>query len=77
MTAKLSHEEQLAFPSDMSDGMTLRDYFAGQALASMDAGTKKIMHASAVEAGEDMTASIATACYELADAMLAERERAK
>lgn len=42
-------------------GMTLRDYFAGQALASMRA-----------EFVTDRTAQLA---YEYADAMLAEREK--
>ena len=43
-------------------GMTLRDYFAGQALASFTSGTRK--------AHED-----AGKAYRIADAMLAERER--
>ena len=47
-------------------GMTLRDWFAGQALAGMVAGSR----------GLDITIEqFATESYSLADAMLAERER--
>ena len=58
-----------AFPSAAIDpafgGMTLRDWFAGQALAAMS------------RLGDDDTTarSIAYDAYLLADAMLAERER--
>ena len=50
-------------------GMSLRDYFAGQALAGilLDAGTARQV--------EDHT--IAKSAYRLADAMLAEREKSK
>jgi len=42
-------------------GMTLRDWFAGQALAG-------------VCAGPEFNGDIAALCYEMADAMLTERE---
>lgn len=50
-------------------GMTLRDWFAGQALDGMMAkyGTNS-------EGGAALTAIV---CYAAADAMLAEREKAK
>jgi len=54
-----------AFPAldarEFLSGMTLRDYFAGQALASL--------------AGEQSTTATVEYCYELADAMLKEREK--
>jgi len=51
-------------PAGMQDGMTLRDWFAGQALAGL------LAHAS----GEDPHKAPEMA-YRLADAMLAEREK--
>ena len=62
-----------AFPSEAGSqnfgrsGMTLRDWFAGQALAGIAAD---YIEADAVDASE-----YASACGELADAMLAEREK--
>ena len=52
---------------EASTGMSLRDWFAGQALAGW----------LAVETGTIMgyEPSIAKGCYDLADAMLAEREK--
>lgn len=60
-----------AFPSHGSmgevahQGMTLRDYFAGQALAGVNADPSS---------REDSVRSIAESAYVLADAMLAARE---
>lgn len=49
-------------------GMSLRDWFAGQALAASDW----------TSGGGEITASkYSAACYEFADAMLAEREKVK
>lgn len=75
----MTHPENYAFPVAPGDvpywqpGMTLRDYFAAQALASVgtwmpahggyDLGSKAAMHARALWA------------YEQADAMLAERAK--
>lgn len=59
-----------AFPGTHTDGMSLRDYFAGQALTGVIAAVCDGKHAAA-KTGE----VIATACYELADAMLAERSK--
>ena len=47
-----------------SSGMTLRDYFAGQALAGLIASPEHTLHEATVLAG---------AAYIAADAMLAER----
>jgi hypothetical protein len=55
-----------AFPRPMvaaAPGMTLRDWFAGQALAGISA-----------QYGTGDAAMIAVECYEHADAMLAARE---
>ena len=52
-------------------GMTLRDYFAGQALPS-------VMHLCARDTlapAESITQSFARKAYEIADAMLAERAK--
>jgi hypothetical protein len=49
-----------------SEGMTLRDYFAGQALISM------LRDSWALGQGAN---NIAKHCYQYADAMLAEKER--
>lgn len=50
------------------NGMTLRDYFAGQALAGFMANTRR----PTTIAPDD-----AEWCYRIADAMLAEREKSK
>lgn len=49
----------------VSDGMSLRDWFAGQALASMDTDGWTLIGMQ----------SIAQRAYDLADAMIAEREK--
>lgn len=51
-------------------GMTLRDYFAGQALIHCEQ-----LVTGAASAGSKMAA--AQYCYEIADAMLAERSKSK
>lgn len=48
-------------------GMTLRDYFAGQALAGFLADSKVV----------DTPSEMARGAYKMADAMLAEREKEK
>jgi len=54
-------------PYHVTDGMTLRDYFAGQALTGyMVTGTDCIM---------PQPKDIAEYIYKVADAMLAEREK--
>jgi hypothetical protein len=47
------------------NGMTLRDYFAGQALASINLG---------IGVSDDFYSRTAKHCYALADAMLKARE---
>jgi hypothetical protein len=56
-----------AFPSyaDSSSGMTLRDYFAGQALV-------KVATSTSLDVSSER---IAEWCYKLADAMLEAREK--
>ena len=56
------------------NGMTLRDYFAGQALAGLLANpTLDVTNKSGD--GESDSDIIAKACFYFADAMLAEREK--
>ncbi len=68
-----------AFPSSDTDtdvGMSLRDYFASQALVCFS--SRKILLAIRSEAaanGIEVPDAIACAVYELADAMLRERKR--
>lgn len=63
-----------AFPSNddgiQNDGMTLRDWFAGQALAGLLGNADYKLHA---EDGEDIPKLIAAQVYEMADAMLKAR----
>lgn len=52
------------------DGMTLRDYFAGQALA----GLKCLAYPLEYYTEKDELKATARTCYKYADAMLTERE---
>lgn len=64
-----------AFPtSAINSGMSLRDYFAGQALAGLiaNAETPDLLIGLGFKGSKDMTAECA---YAHADAMLAHRER--
>jgi hypothetical protein len=51
------------------EGMSLRDWFAGQALAGM------LSHQSAASIDGPASDIVAGAAFQFADAMLAERER--
>jgi hypothetical protein len=52
-------------------GMTLRDWFAGQALASV---AEAVIEGMAENGPHDPSADIAWVCYQIADAMLKARE---
>lgn len=75
------HDNPQAFPhgnpTDGGDiGMTLRDYFAGQALAgSMGSRDARSWEAAAKKLGIEPDAALARGMYLIADAMLAERKR--
>ena len=57
-------------------GMTLRDYFAGQALPTILAALiAKPAHETAPFTQEERAAGVARASYEIADAMLAEKDK--
>jgi hypothetical protein len=73
-------DNPMAFPSglpvgqqQMQEGMTLRDYFAGQALAGAMAGSTGL---GSMEKHERIALflQVAEAIYEIADAMLAVRQ---
>jgi hypothetical protein len=57
-----------AFPSSEYHGMTLRDWFAGQALAGL--------FADAPLNPDVLWSDVSRAAYEVADAMIAERGKA-
>ncbi|AWM37056.1 hypothetical protein C1280_08495 [Gemmata obscuriglobus] len=58
-------------------GMTLRDYFAAAALAPiMQRNTTNFIKSTANELGVSVSEAFASAAYDLADAMLAERAKA-
>ena len=67
--------------SQLYEGMTLRDYFAGQALISYSSkSNRESMKNLAMEKDIPFTAdmideTIAKACYLMADAMLKERDK--
>ena len=54
-------------------GMTLRDWFAGQALVGLDNEDRSAIVSVAPE--RDVAETMAHMAYRIADAMLAERER--
>lgn len=55
------------------EGMTLRDWFAGQALGAIITATSNGQHHPARE-GQSLIEGMAQDAYELADAMLAARK---
>ena len=61
--------------SDWVSGMTLLDYFAGQALASLDAATCVAMLEQAQARQITPEHSMALYCYDIAEAMIAEKRR--
>jgi hypothetical protein len=66
-----------AFPYEQGtwhkSGMTLRDYFAGQALAGLTASPNCMRQTG--QSHDDLMYTIASVAYKAADAMLAERNR--
>lgn len=70
-----------AFPNEGGDfsglhadpGMTLRDYFAAQALTGMMANPDTFKNEKA--GGAELRARLTGSCYAIADAMLAERSK--
>ncbi len=62
--------------SPIYDGMTLRDYLAGQALQGMLAGhaSNVIKAGDAEDGASEVNATLAEIAYAIADAMLAQRE---
>jgi hypothetical protein len=54
------------------EGMSLRDYFAGQALGHLSQPIMAAMHSGALAPRRE---DVARLCYEVADAMLKERQK--
>lgn len=55
-------------------GMTLRDWFAGQALPAIVTATSAGQHDPSAKHGKGVVGSMAADAYEIADAMLAARK---
>lgn len=69
-----------AFPSSIGNGMSLRDYFAAQAMAALasqllDKAFVNALVSLSAETNSTHEEAIAHMSYELADAMLAERSK--
>jgi len=58
-----------AFPNELDEGMSLRDYFAGMALSGL------IPNVAWDYSSGPCNAAAAGRCYAIADAMLAERKK--
>lgn len=67
---ELGNRHRIAQP-----GMSLRDWFAGQALAGIFAGGYRTKEIQDMASGTMGASTPAGACYALADAMLAERAK--
>lgn len=85
MNAFPEHDKsEAAFPSDLfaARGMSLRDYFAGQALSSLINGTFTSAGAQNIELlakirQVDKTSLVSQLAYEYADAMIETRNTVK
>lgn len=55
-------------------GMSLRDWFAGQALIAVVGNNQLLDKMSDIRSDKDFGVSVASGCYKLADAMLSARE---
>ena len=55
-------------------GMTLRDWFAGQALPAIIAATSAGQHDPSAKHGKGVVGSMAADAYEIADAMITARK---
>ena len=62
---------------DIKHGMSLRDWFAGQALIAVVNATSAGQHYPLVNDGLNLVQAMARDAFELADAMLAERAKGK
>ena len=66
-------------PRDEQAGMSLRDYFASQAITALMSDQRWVngLDDSAKKEGLLFRPALATCAYQLADAMLAERDKAQ
>ena len=64
-----------ALPGKIVEGMSLRDWFAGMALAGMWATGNKIMKNGRSESSDLKFAELSELAYEQADAMLKSKEK--
>lgn len=68
---------EAAFPDQYKDGMTLRDYFAAKAMQMEMQSTKEYYNNGECDVSEwrQLFEGIAEHAYDMADAMMQERER--
>ena len=73
---KVKGKNDLA-PYQYNPGLTIRQWYAGQALAGMMANTDLLISSrdEAKSRGMDAGEAIAATCYEQADSMIAERDK--
>lgn len=60
-----------------SEGLTMRDYFAAHALTGLMQSITKSAELGTMKAENIGSTALAKGCYQIADAMLLERERNK
>lgn len=62
-------------PTNNYSGVSVRDYFAAKAMQSLLLRSQAAISACSKRYGEDPTDWVAATAYQLADAMIAEREK--
>jgi len=68
-------ENPPALPQVAGSGMSLRDYFAGQALLGLITDINSVYNRASDKVNGTMTEEVAFQAYSLADAMLVERDK--
>ena len=71
--AYLIYTQDMSLGDDAGPGMTLRDHFAGQALAGFCANASSLSAITSIDGPDNAAKNLATAVYEFANAMIQER----